>query len=64
MVQAKTAVAAMAALMAINDGKQAVLMAPTELLARQHLETVNLMFKSIGLRSSSWTINWRYEPVR
>jgi ATP-dependent DNA helicase RecG len=47
----KTAVAAMAALMAINDGKQAVLMAPTELLARQHLETVNLMFKSIGLDS-------------
>ncbi len=45
----KTAVAAMAALMVINDGKQAVLMAPTELLARQHFETVDLMFKSIGL---------------
>ncbi|HEY1645420.1 MAG TPA: ATP-dependent DNA helicase RecG [Candidatus Saccharimonadales bacterium] len=47
----KTAVAAMAALMVVNDGRQAVFMAPTELLARQHAETVNLMFKSIGLDS-------------
>ncbi len=45
----KTAVAAMAALMVVNADKQAVLMAPTELLARQHDGTVNLMFKAIGL---------------
>lgn len=47
----KTAVAAMAGLMVINDNKQAVFMAPTELLARQHFNTVKLMFKSIGLDS-------------
>ena len=47
----KTAVAAMAALMVVNEDKQAVLMAPTELLARQHYETVNIMFKAIGLDS-------------
>jgi ATP-dependent DNA helicase RecG len=35
--------------MVINEGKQVAFMAPTELLARQHAETVNLMFKSIGL---------------
>ncbi len=45
----KTAVAAMAALMVINSGQQVAFMAPTELLARQHASTVNLMFKSIGL---------------
>ncbi|MHB1864608.1 MAG: ATP-dependent DNA helicase RecG [Candidatus Saccharimonadales bacterium] len=47
----KTAVAAMAALMVINAAKQVFFMAPTELLARQHLNTVDLMFKSIGLDS-------------
>ncbi|HEY5805979.1 MAG TPA: ATP-dependent DNA helicase RecG [Candidatus Saccharimonadales bacterium] len=36
----KTVVAAMAAVMAMAEGYQAVLMAPTELLARQHAETI------------------------
>jgi ATP-dependent DNA helicase RecG len=36
----KTVVAAMAALMVLREGKQAAFMAPTELLARQHAETL------------------------
>lgn len=44
----KTVVAGMAAMMAINHGLQAALMAPTELLARQHAETLSELFASIG----------------
>lgn len=36
----KTVVALLAALIAIEAGHQAVIMAPTEILARQHLETI------------------------
>lgn len=44
----KTVVAGMAAMMAMNHGLQAALMAPTELLARQHAETLSELFGSIG----------------
>jgi len=44
----KTVVAGMAALMAINSGFQAALMAPTELLARQHAETLSELFDAVG----------------
>lgn len=40
----KTVVAALAALVAAHNGKQAVFMAPTEVLARQHYQTVTKMF--------------------
>jgi ATP-dependent DNA helicase RecG len=44
----KTVVAAMAAAMVMHDGHQVALMAPTELLARQHAETLQKLLKPLG----------------
>lgn len=44
----KTVVAAMAAVMAIEQGFQAAFMAPTEILARQHAETLLNLLSSVG----------------
>lgn len=44
----KTVVAAMAALMAIAQGWQVAFMAPTELLARQHCETIHSLLTALG----------------
>lgn len=44
----KTVVAAMAALMAMEQGFQVALMAPTEILARQHAETLYKLLDSVG----------------
>ncbi len=44
----KTVVATMAALMAMEQGYQVALMAPTELLARQHAETIFELLKPLG----------------
>lgn len=46
----KTVVAAMAALLAIESGKQAALMAPTELLAEQHLANLRAWLEPLGVR--------------
>jgi ATP-dependent DNA helicase RecG len=46
----KTVVAAMAALVAIEQGKQAALMAPTELLAEQHLQNLRAWLEPLGVR--------------
>ncbi|WP_343203908.1 ATP-dependent DNA helicase RecG [Luteimonas sp. MC1782] len=46
----KTVVAAMAALMAVAEGRQAALMAPTELLAEQHLANLRAWLEPLGLR--------------
>ncbi len=46
----KTVVAALAALRAIEAGKQVALMAPTELLAEQHLANFRAWFEPLGLR--------------
>ena len=46
----KTLVAFMAMLTAVEAGAQAVLMAPTEILARQHLATVTPLAKAAGLQ--------------
>tara|TARA_R110001583_G_scaffold178786_2_gene334879 strand:+ start:102899 stop:104986 length:2088 start_codon:yes stop_codon:yes gene_type:complete len=45
----KTVVALMAMLNAVETGRQAALMAPTEILARQHFETIAPMLEQIGV---------------
>jgi ATP-dependent DNA helicase RecG len=45
----KTVVAAMAALMAMAEAYQVAFMAPTELLARQHAETIYSLLQPLGL---------------
>lgn len=46
----KTTVAALALLRAVGDGKQGVLMAPTEILARQHEAKLRPALEALGLR--------------
>ncbi len=46
----KTVVAVMSMLMALDNGFQASLMAPTEILAFQHYESVRAMLDSLGIR--------------
>lgn len=48
----KTLVAAMAALMAMEQGFQTALMAPTEILARQHANTLHRLLKHVNY--SGW----------
>lgn len=45
----KTVVATMAAVMAMRENFQVALMAPTELLARQHAETIHALLEPLGL---------------
>lgn len=45
----KTVVAAMAALMVLHADYQTAFMAPTEILARQHAETIYTLLKPLGL---------------
>ncbi len=45
----KTVVAAMAALMAMHGGYQVALMAPTEILATQHAESITSLLQPLGL---------------
>ncbi len=47
----KTVVAAMAAVMVLHHGHQVALMAPTELLARQHADTIYKLLKPLGYDS-------------
>ena len=46
----KTVVAAMAVLEAVSAGYQAVMMAPTELLAEQHLQTFKIWLEPLGIQ--------------
>ncbi len=45
----KTVVAAMSAVMALQAGYQVAVMAPTELLARQHADTLTTLLQPLGL---------------
>lgn len=45
----KTVVAAMAAAMVMHEGHQVAFMAPTELLARQHAETLQRLLQPLGM---------------
>ena len=51
----KTMVAAAAAYLAIRNGKQAALMAPTEILAEQHYKSLQKLLSPLGIRVSLLT---------
>ncbi len=51
----KTMVAAAAAYLAVKNGKQAALMAPTEILAEQHYQSLKKFLSPLGLRVSLLT---------
>ena len=51
----KTAVALCAMLLAVAHGNQATLMAPTEILARQHFQTMTQLLENSRVRMAPWT---------
>jgi len=51
----KTIVALMTMLIALDNGYQACLMAPTEILANQHFETISEMLKDAGIKAGLLT---------
>ena len=51
----KTMVAAAAAFAAARNGKQSALMAPTEILAEQHYQSLHKLFEPMGIRVSLLT---------
>ena len=51
----KTIVSFMAMLNAVECGKQAAIMAPTEILAKQHLETLQPLCEEIGIKTALLT---------
>jgi len=55
----KTVVAAMAMMAAARVGHQTALMAPTEILAKQHFETLKRLFADSGLSVALWTNSYK-----
>lgn len=60
----KTAVAAAAIYMAVKNGFQAAMMAPTEILASQHYESLSEMFGNLGIRVVLLTGSMRAKAKR
>lgn len=59
----KTVVAAMAALMAMEQGFQVAFMAPTEILARQHAETLYKLLDSVGYSGQVGLLTGSLKPA-
>jgi ATP-dependent DNA helicase RecG len=51
----KTIVALMAMLMAVDNGLQAAIMAPTEILAQQHMQSISEMLPGLGVQAALLT---------
>lgn len=60
----KTVVALMAALMALEQGYQVAFMAPTELLARQHAETIYRLLEPLGFQEQVGLLVGSVKPAR
>lgn len=60
----KTVVATMAALMAMEQGFQVAFMAPTELLARQHAETIYKLLEPMGFAGQVGLLIGSLKPVQ
>lgn len=60
----KTAVAAAAIYMTVRNGYQAAMMAPTEILAAQHMETLSEMFREHGIKTVLLTGSMRAKEKR
>lgn len=58
----KTVVALLAALAAVEAGGQAVMMAPTEILARQHLKTIEPLCRAAGVEVAILTGREKGKP--
>lgn len=59
----KTVVALMSMLIAVDNGYQACLMAPTEILAEQHYINIHKMVEGLGLKVVLLTSSSRTKPV-